>query len=176
VPFFFVPESKVEQRTGGDGVDYRTWGQQGHIIVTEGNVQDYNFIQAKYIELADKFNIVSCAFDRWNSSQLVINLLNEGAKMNPIGMGFVSQSQPTKMLEGLVLDKKINHAGQPVLAWNMSNVTLQEDPAGNVKINKGKSKDKIDGVAALIMALAEYMNTLEDGGESIYEDRGLLFL
>ena len=176
VPFLFVPESKVEQRTGGDGVDYRTWGQQGYMIVTEGNVQDYNFIQAKYVELADKFNIVSCAFDRWNSSQLVINLMNEGAKMNPIGMGFISQNLPTKMLEGLVLDKKLNHGGHPVLKWMMSNIVLQEDPAGNIKINKGKSKDKIDGIAALIMALAEYMNTLEDGGASIYEDRGLLFL
>jgi len=176
VPFLFVPQSKVEQRTGGDGVDYRTWGEQGHVIVTEGNVQDYNFIQAKFLELAERFNIVSCAFDRWNSSQLVINLMDEGLKLNPIGMGFVSQSAPTKYLEGLVLDKKINHAGHPVMAWMMSNVTIQEDPAANIKINKGKSKDKIDGIAALIMALAEYMNTLENGGDSIYEDRGLLFL
>ena len=176
VPFLFVPQSKVEQRTGGDGVDYRTWGEQGHVIVTEGNVQDYNFIQAKFLELAERFNIVSCAFDRWNSSQLVINLMDEGLKLNPIGMGFVSQSTPTKYLEGLVLDKKINHAGHPVMAWMMSNVTIVEDPAANIKINKGKSKDKIDGIAALIMALAEYMNTLENGGDSIYEDRGLLFL
>jgi phage terminase large subunit-like protein len=96
--------------------------------------------------------------------------------MNPIGMGFVSQSSPTKYLESLVLDKKINHGGHPVLRWMMSNITLQEDPAGNIKINKGKSKDKIDGIAALIMALAEYMNTLGEDGESIYEDRGLIFI
>ena len=102
--------------------------------------------------------------------------MDEGLELNPIGMGFVSQSAPTKYLEGLVLDKKINHAGHPVMAWMMSNVTIQEDPAANIKINKGKSKDKIDGIAALIMALAEYMNTLENGGDSIYEDRGLLFL
>ena len=176
VPFLFVPEAKVEQRIGGDGVDYRTWVDQNFIIMTEGNVQDYNFIQSKYVELSEKFNIVSCAFDRWNSSQLVINLINEGAKMNPIGMGFVSQSSPTKYLESLVLDKKINHGGHPVLRWMMSNITLQEDPAGNIKINKGKSKDKIDGIAALIMALAEYMNTLGEDGESIYEDRGLIFI
>lgn len=176
VPFLFVPQSKVEQRLGVDGVDYRAWVDSGFIIMTEGNVQDYNFIQSKYIELADRFNIVSCAFDRWNSSQLVINLMNEGAKMNPIGMGFVSQSTPTKWLESLVLDKKLNHGGHPVLRWMMSNVTLQTDPAGNIKINKGKSKDKIDGIAGLIMALAEYMNTLETDGDSVYEDRGLTFV
>tara|TARA_R100001463_G_scaffold97765_3_gene152279 strand:- start:918 stop:2480 length:1563 start_codon:yes stop_codon:yes gene_type:complete len=176
VPFLFVPESKVDQRIGGDGVDYLTWSQQGYIIKTEGNVQDYKFIQAKFLELADQFNIVSCSFDRWNSSQLIINLIDEGAKMNPIGMGFVSQSAPTKYLETLVLDRKINHGGHPVMRWFISNVVLQEDPAGNIKINKGKSKDKIDGVAALIMALAEYMNTLGGDSNSIYESRGLTFI
>ena len=176
VPFLFVPESKVEQLVGGDGVDYRAWVEQGHIIMTDGNVQDYSFIEKKYIELADRFNIISTAFDRWNSSQLVINLMNEGAKMNPIGMGFISQNFPTKHLESLVLDKKINHGGHPVLRWMMSNITLQTDAAGNIKINKGKSKGKIDGIAALIMALAEYLNTLGEDNDSIYNDRGLIFV
>ena len=176
IPYFFVPEEKVLQRTGGDGVDYKSWVDQKYIIQTEGNVADYNFIQSKYVELATKFNIVSCSFDRWNSSQLVINLINEGAKMNPIGMGFASQSAPTKELEKLILAKQINHGGNPVLRWMLSNVQISEDPAGNIKANKGKSKDKIDGIAALIMALAEYMNTLEGDSSSIYEDRGLIFI
>ena len=176
LPYFFVPEEKVLQRTGGDGVDYKTWVDQNYIIQTPGNVQDYNFIQQKYIELAEQFNIISCAFDRWNSSQLVINLINDGAKMNPIGMGFVSQSAPTKWLEKLILAKQINHAGNPVLRWMLSNVHISEDPAGNIKLNKAKSKDKIDGLIAVVCALAEYMNTLEGDNDSIYESRGLTFI
>ena len=176
VPFLFVPESKVNQRIGGDGVDYLTWCQQGFLIQSEGNVQDYNLIQTKYMELADRFNIISCAFDRWNSSQLIINLMNEGLTFNPIGLGFVSQSAPTKYFESLILDRKMNHAGHPVLRWMMSNVVCQEDGAGNIKIHKGKSKDKIDGIASLIMAIAEYMNNLGDDDSSIYSDRGLIFI
>jgi len=106
----------------------------------------------------------------------VINLINDGAKMNPIGMGFVSQSAPTKWLEKLILAKQINHAGNPVLRWMLSNVHISEDPAGNIKLNKAKSKDKIDGLIAVVCALAEYMNTLEGDNDSIYESRGLTFI
>ena len=130
---------------GGSEADYRTWCDSGYIIETEGNVQDYNFIEAKILELAERFNIISIAFDRWNSSQLIINLINENLKMSPCGMGFVSQSTPTKYLESIVLDRKMNHAGHPVLRWMMSNVEIQSDPAANIKISKSKSKGKIDG-------------------------------
>ena len=144
--------------------------------MTEGNVTDYNFIQAKILELAERFNIISMSFDRWNSSQLVINLMNEGLTLNPIGMGYISQNAPTKMFESLVLDKKINHGGHPVLRWCMSNVVLESDAAGNIKLSKKKAKGKIDPIAATVMALAEYMNTLDDEGNSIYNDRGLIFI
>ena len=176
VPFIFVPSAKLEQRKGGDGVDYQTWSDNGHLIVTEGNVTDYSFIQAKILELAERFNLISISFDRWNSSQLVINLMSEGLTLNPIGMGYISQNAPTKLMESLVLDKKINHGGHPVLRWCMSNVVLETDAAGNIKLSKKKAKDKIDPIASTVMAFAEYMNTLDDEGDSIYSDRGLLFI
>jgi len=176
LPYFFIPEAKVKSEGLGDGVDYQTWVDQGYIIETEGNVQDYNYIESKYKELAEKFNIVSCSFDRWNSSQIVVNLINDGAKMNPIGMGFVSLSAPTKLLEKLILNKQMNHGGNPVLRWMFNNVHITEDPAGNIKPNKAKSSEKIDGVVALICALAEYLNNVEGGNQSVYEGRGLLFI
>ena len=176
LPFFFLPEEKVRSEGLGDGVDYLTWVDQGHIIMTEGNVQDYNFIEAKFKELAEDYNIVSCAFDRWNSSQIVVNLIQDGAKMNPIGMGFVSLSAPTKLLEKLILAKQINHGGNPVLRWMMNNVHISEDPAANIKPNKAKSTNKIDGVVALICALAEYLNSIEGDNQSIYNERGLVFI
>ena len=177
VPFIFVPSAKVEQRSGGDGVCYRTWQDQNYIITTEGNVQDYTFLEKKFLELAEKFNIVSCAFDRWNSSQTIINLMSENCtKFSPIGMGYLSQNAPTKFFESLVLDKKINHGGHPVLRWCMSNVIIDEDAAGNIKLSKKKAKDKIDPIAATIMALAEYMNNDSENNDSIYNDRGLVFI
>lgn len=177
IPYFFVPEEKVHEKKGADVGSYDTWVSQGFIIETPGNVQDYNFIQSKFMELAEHFNIISCAYDRWNSSMLVVNLINEGVtQMNPIGMGFVSQSAPTKFLEKLILSKQINHAGNPVLRWQLANAHVVEDPAGNIKLDKKKSKNKIDGMIALVCALAEYMNTLEGDKDSVYESRGLTFI
>ena len=176
LPYFFLPEAKVKQDGLGDGVDYQTWVDEGYIIENPGNVQDYNYIEQKFKDLAEDYNIISCAFDRWGASQLVVNLINDGAKLNPIGMGFVSLSAPTKFLEKLILNKQINHGGNPVLRWMINNVHISEDPAGNIKPNKAKSTAKIDGVIALVCALAEYLNNLEGDNQSIYEGRGLLFI
>ncbi len=124
---------------------------------------------------AKKYRIQSISYDRWNASQLVIDLIGDGATLSPIGMGFASQSAPTKQLEKLILSKEIEHDGNPVLRWMMGNVQLEIDAADNQKISKKKSKEKIDGVAATIMALAEYM-TEEKEGDSVYDNRGLLML
>ena len=109
------------------------------------------------MELGLEYNIQSMAYDRWNASQLVIDLQNEGANMSPFGQGFLSMSAPTKELEKLILGEKIIHDGNPVINWMLSNVALQEDAAGNINPNKAKSTEKIDGLVALIMSLGEYM-------------------
>ena len=177
LPFFFLPEEKVKADKLEAGGQYQAWVDQGYIIETEGNVQDYKYIEEKYKELAEEYNIISCAFDRWNSSQIVVNLINDGAKMSPLGMGFVSLSTPSKFCEKIILNRQVNHGGNPVLRWMFNSVHISEDPAGNIKPNKAKSgnKGKIDGVMALICAVAEYLNT-DDKTNSIYQDRGLRFI
>ena len=174
-PYFFVPRDNAKARSDRDGVDYMSWISQGYIIATEGNVTDYSFIRKKINELSKKYRIQSISYDRWNASQLVIDLIGDGATLSPIGMGFASQSAPTKQLEKLILSKEIEHDGNPVLRWMMGNVQLEIDAADNQKISKKKSKEKIDGVAATIMALAEYMSE-EKEGDSVYDNRGLLIL
>ena len=94
--------------------------------------------------------------------------------MSPFGQGFLSMSAPTKELEKVILGEQIIHDGNPVMSWMLSNIALQEDPAGNIKPNKAKSSEKIDGVVALVMSLGEHM-TGEDIN-SVYDDRGLLML
>ena len=175
VPFFFLPEEKVYSKKDSDGVDYLSWCQNGFIIMTEGNVADYNFIQEKILELCEMFNVVGIGFDRWNSSQLVINLVDEGVKMNPIGQGFASMSAPCKELEKLVYSKQLNHADNPVMKWMVSNVQIQSDAAGNIKFSKSKSKSKIDGPVSMVMALAQYMNQEEDD-RSVYDNKDILFI
>ena len=82
-------------------------------------------------------------------------------------------SAPTKELEKMVLKNEINHLRNPVLRWQCENVTLQTDPADNIKINKKRSSEKVDGMVALVMAIGEWM-TDENEGESIYNERGIL--
>ena len=173
--WFFCPVESVYTRTMKDKLPYNQWEKEGHLITTPGDVQDYEFIRAKINELGGKYNIKSIAFDRWNSSQLVINLTSDGAMLSPFGQGYASMSAPTKELEKLVLKKQINHLGNPILRWQMQNVALRTDPAENIKVDKAKSSEKVDGIVATVMALGEWM-TDETEGESIYNDRGLIII
>ena len=174
VPYFFVPKENAKKRSEKDKVDYVTWINQGYIIGTEGDVADYNFIQQKIIELKDQYDIQAICYDRWNASQLVINLQDEGVEMDGFGQGYKSMSAPTKEFEKLILGKQIQHDGNPVMNWMLSNVAIMEDPAGNIKCAKNKSKEKIDGIISTIMALGSFMT--EENTDSVYAQRGLLIL
>ena len=170
--FFFVPESVINKRTE-KGYSYDQWVRDGSLIVTPGNVTDYNFVKAKILEICELYDVKSIGYDRWNASQLVIDLVEEKIPMSPFGQGYASMSAPTKQLEKMVINKEINHAGNAVMRWMISNVMIKPDPAGNIKVDKAKSKEKIDGVVGLIMAIGEWMI---DGRpqESVYETRGIV--
>jgi len=173
LPFFFIPKDNLKNRRDRDGVDYEMFVRDNHVIATEGNVIDYNVIKEKINELGNKYKIQSISYDRWNASMLVSSLIEDyGINMSPLGMGFVSQSAPTKELEKLILEKKIIHNNNPAANWMLSNVSLMEDPAGNIKISKQKSKSKIDFVAAMILSLADFMSC--ESTESVYNHRGII--
>jgi len=90
----------------------------------------------------------------------------------PIRQGFKSLSPPTKELERVILQHKLAHGNDPVLNWMADNLVVREDPAGNIKPDKEKSTEKIDGMVALIMAL-DRCTRHEEPQESVYESRGL---
>jgi phage terminase large subunit-like protein len=153
----WMPEMNVEERVKNKGINYDAWIRSGHIRITPGNVTDYEFIKADILQLKQQYKIKSIAFDRWNSSQLVIDLQNEGITMHPFGQGYGSMSAPTKEFERQIMSGTANLEGNPVLAWHLSNVSLQRDPAGNIKIDKDKSSEKVDGAVACVMALGNFM-------------------
>jgi len=151
---FFIPEDGMRERSRRDKVPYETWVKQGYITATEGNVIDYDFIKAQIIKDCEKFDVKEIAYDRWNSTQLITDLENEGvSQMVQFGQGFGSMSAPTKQIETLVFQNKLNHGNNPVLTWMMSNVAIKRDPADNIKIDKAKSSEKVDGMVSLAMAL-----------------------
>ena len=85
-------------------------------------------------------------------------------------------SPPTKELMKLTLEQRIAHGGQPVLRWMMDNIFIKTDPAGNIKPDKEKSTEKIDGVVATVMALDRAIRCGNDAGESVYDGRGILMI
>lgn len=85
-------------------------------------------------------------------------------------------SPPTKELMKLTLEQRIAHGGHPVLRWNMDNIFIRTDPAGNIKADKEKSTEKIDGAIATIMALDRAIRCGNDDGVSVYDGRGILFI
>jgi phage terminase large subunit-like protein len=174
IPYIFIPEENAKKRSERDGVDYVTWLKDGHIFATPGNVADYNFIRAKINELSKKYRIQSVCYDRWGASQLIVDLGNDGCNLDPFGQGFVSMSMPTKTLEAEILAKNIIHNNNPCMNWCMSNVALQEDGAGNIKVAKNRAKEKVDPVVALIMALGCYLTT--ESSDSVYDERDILVL
>ena len=176
LPFFWIPEDNIDLRVRRDHVMYDLWERQGYLQTTEGNVVHYGYIEKFIEELGKQYNIREIAFDRWGAVQMVQNLEGMGFTVVPFGQGFKDMSPPTKELMKLVLEQKIAHGGHPVLRWMMDNIFIRTDPAGNIKADKAKSTEKIDGAVATIMALDRAIRCGNENGASVYDDRGILFI
>ena len=174
LPFFWIPEETIPQRVKAASVPYDIWERQGYLLSTEGNVIHYDFIEKFINDLAEKYHIVEIAVDRWNATQMIQNLEGDGFTMVPFGQGFASMSGPTKDFYRLLMEGQIIHGGHPVLRWMAGNVVVDTDPAGNIKVTKAKSKEKIDGIVAAIMALDRCIRNQTEPQGSVYDERGLL--
>ena len=130
---------------------------------TPGNVIDYAYIAHEIEALSERYNIREIAFDRWGAFQISTALQDAGLTMIGFGQGYASMAAPTKDLLRLVTDGRLRHGGNSVLRWMADNMIVDQDPAGNVKPNKAKSREKIDGIAAGIMALDR---AVRRGGEA----------
>ncbi|HMM01113.1 MAG TPA: terminase large subunit [Bacilli bacterium] len=179
LPYYWLPEEVIDLRTRRDHVPYVVWKKMGVFNTTEGNVVDYDFIVAFIAKLSERFRIREIAYDRYGAEKIRRDLEELGAEhafeVIPFGQGFISMSPPSKDFYQFVMEGRIRHGRHPVLDWNMGNVIIDQDAAGNIKPNKKKSTEKIDGVVAMIMGLARA--TIGGGiTESAYAERGLLFI
>ena len=174
LPFFWIPEEKMLEKIRKENINYDLWVKAGFVKVTSGNVLDYEFVKADILQIVEIYDLQSSAYDRWNSSQTIIDLQNEGMECNPFGQGYGSMSAPSKEFEKLVLSEKIEHFGNPVLRWMLSSTLIKTDPAGNIKPDKEKSVQKIDGIVASIMALGEWMTAQAEDDNDPYSKRGML--
>lgn len=170
--YFWVPEENIEARGRRDRVDYPLWAEQGYIHATDGNVIDYGYLRAKLNQLKTLFDIRELAIDRWNATQIVQELQQDGFKMIEFGQGMGSMSAPSKLFENYVLSGKLKHNGSPVMDWMFGNVTVRQDAAGNIRPDKEKSTEKIDGIVASIMGLDRASLAMR----SAYETERLMIL
>lgn len=172
IPFFWIPEDIAAQKEKTDKVPYKLWRDQGLIEFTPGNRIDYDYIVRKVVELSGYFTFISIGFDDWNATQTAIHLSEqEGMPMVTVRQGFKSMNEPCKRIEAEIAQATLNHGHNPILRWMAANVMIQEDPAGNIKMNKQKSAQKIDGMVALAMAFACLLQ--EDDSESPYKHHGI---
>jgi phage terminase large subunit-like protein len=172
---FWIPEENLQKRVHDDRVPYDVWLRGGFLASTPGNVIDYDFIFEQIERDAKEFKIEEIAFDRWGAARVANVLQAKGLVMVEFGQGFASMSPPMKELERLVMSHKLAHGNNPVLNWMADNVVATLDPAGNIKPDKEKSREKIDGIVSLIMALDRAMRN-NGAAMSVYEARGVRVL
>jgi len=176
LPFFWVPEETIPQRVKANSVPYDVWERQGYLMSTEGNVIHYDFIEKFIEEIGEKYHILEIAFDRWGATQMVQDLEGMGFTVVPFGQGYSSMSAPTKEFYKILMEGNMVHGGHPVLRWMAGNVAIDTDPAGNIKVTKARSKEKIDGIVAAIMALDRCIRNQVQKQGSVYDERGILFV
>lgn len=167
LPWFWIPEDSMTQRVKRDGVPYDVWQRQGFLEATPGNRIDYRYIMLQLGKIRAAYDLKMLAFDRWGSDKIVTDLCDGfGFTLDQddsertgrpllfrFGQGFQSMSAPTKELLNFILGRNIAHGANPVLSWMAGNVVVKSDSAENLKPDKGRSTEKIDGIVALIMAL-----------------------
>ncbi len=174
LPYCWVPEDTMDLRVKRDHVNYDLWAKKGYLMTTEGNVVHYGFIEKFIEQLGERYNIREIAFDRWGAAQMVQDLDGMGFTVIPFGQGFRDMNSATKELMKLTLEQKIAHGGHPVLRWCMDNIFIRQDPAGNIKIDKEKSSEKVDLAVATVMALDRAIRNGNSDGSSVYDSRGLI--
>jgi phage terminase large subunit-like protein len=175
--WFWAPEDNAARREERDKVPYLTWARQGYLTLTPGNVIDYDFIRATVNDLVEIHDHRKTLADPYNATQLVVQLQGDGIPIEFIRQGFLSLSGPTKEFERLVLSGKLRHGNNPVANWMADNAVAVRDASGNIKLSKEKSTEKIDGLAALVNAIAAAtMTDGQGGGGSVYNERDMIVL
>jgi phage terminase large subunit-like protein len=170
-PRFYLPSVGLRERIDRDRVPYDAWARDGLLTLTPSAVIDYNYIRADVKAAAQKFNLVEIAYDRWNATQIVTDLTDDGHTMIQFGQGFASMSPAAKEFYRILLEGRVLHGENPILNWMAGNVQVKSDASGNIKPDKSNSTSRIDGIVAAIMALDRAMRN--SNGQSVYEERGI---
>lgn len=176
VPRFYVPEATIIKRSRQDAVHYEVWEEQGYITATPGDVIDEEFILKDVVEASQAHAIQEIGFDPWGATSLSNKLFNlHGIVMVEVRQGAKSLSEPAKDVLVKVKQGTLRHGGHPVLRWCADNLVMVLDANENVRPDKEKATERIDGMVALFNAWNRIINQA-DTGPSVYEEQGLMIV
>lgn len=149
----FMPEDKLQERMNSDRVPFDLWEQQGHLTTTPGAVVDYSFIEEYILNLRDQgYDIQEINYDKWNATHFSQIMDGHGFLMVEIPQMLRHLSAPTKDFRKNVFSKNILHFGDPLLTWAIGNAVTKMDAQENIMLDKSKSTERIDPIAAIINA------------------------
>jgi phage terminase large subunit-like protein len=162
VPFFWVPEEGMHRRSRTDRVPYDEWTREGLIEATPGAVVDQERIRQRINELGKEYKIRELAYDPWNATKITSELSGDGFAITEVRWGPRDLSEPTKHMGALVVGGTLVHGGHPLLRWMAANSVAKQDANGNLMLDKAKANGRIDGMAALSMAIAAMLRHVQE--------------
>lgn len=172
---FWLPKDNIVELERQHQVPYRQWAEKGLITLTPGNIVSKQVVRKEIVALSKLYDLKKLLVDPWNAADVNAQMLeDDGLPVEELRQGF-SLSPPTKQLQALILGARLRHNDHPILKWHASNAIAVTDDNQNFKLSKKKSRRKIDGMAALVNAIAAMISTPSDG-PSVYEKRGLIYL
>ena len=155
--YYFLPSECLT--TNPNRELYRLWQQQGHLIVTNGNVTDYEAVLNELIKINNDVQITQLTYDSWNATQFAIQATENGLPLVPFSQSIASLNRPTKEMARLVLSGKVILYDNPIDRFCFQNVVIKRDYNDNERPTKETYNNKIDGVMAMIMALGGYLTS-----------------
>ncbi len=165
--WFWIPHSALAERVRIKRTPLDRWAHV-YIKVTEGRASDYDVIESDIIELSNKYRINRIGIDSWNTTTIAQHLADRGLQINRVGQGYASLNNPMKFLERCLVQRDIHHDGSPVMRWMFGNIAVKQDPAANIKPDRSCTKDKIDGISALLDALSVWI--ADEEGTPYYQE------
>ena len=155
--YYFLPSEQLTVNPNREL--YQLWQRQGHLIVTPGNVTDYDAVMDELMKLNQNIQIAQICYDQWNATQMAIQATENGLPLQPYSMSIGSLNRPTKELARLIMSGKVVIYDNPIDRFCFENVVIKRDYNDNERPTKETYNNKIDGVLAMIMSLGGYLTS-----------------
>lgn len=160
----FIPEDTVAVHEKTDKVPYRAWAKAGYLTITPGDVVDYRFIESWIHETTDDLgvNVKELCYDPYNATHFAQDFDAQGITTVEVRQGMRTLSEPTKAFREEAYRGNILHEPNPLLDWAISNAVTKRDHNENIILDKEKSTNRIDPIAAVINAFSRARVTAEE--------------